>query len=204
MHSLEDFIEKTNSATTAEEVFSCFQKILKSYGYDRICYSLITDHPSINLKAGHGIMRNYPESWMKHYTDKGYEKIDPVPQYSFRTSRPFMWDFVENHLSISEIQKKVMLEAKEAKLLDGIGIPIYGVNGELSGIGLASSTGGIDVNQNILLKIRAICQQFHVTYTMLECFDDNRNNIKLTNREKEILLWAAEGKSDTIIADILV
>ena len=28
-------------------------------------------------------------------------------------------------------------------------------------------------------------------------------NVHLTNREKEILLWVAEGKSDSIIADII-
>ena len=36
-----------------------------------------------------------------------------------------------------------MHEAKEAGLLDGVAIPICGHKGELAGVGMASSAGGI-------------------------------------------------------------
>lgn len=203
MISLEKFIEDTNLANTPEEVFTIFENALKYIGYDRICYSLITDHPSLGLDAGHGVMKNYSEDWMKHYVEKDYEKIDPVPKYSFVTNKPFTWDNLINSLDLSNIELKVMNEAQEAKLLDGIGVPLYGINGEIAGIGLASSTGGTAVDQNMLCKIRAMSFQFHLAYTEKEQETNDIKNVHLTNREKEILLWAAEGKSDPMIAEII-
>ena len=210
MFSLESFIEKTNAATSSDEVFSLFEKILKSYGYDRICYSLITDHPSVNLEAGHGLMKNYPDSWMDHYTANNYMGLDPVPQYCFNSNKPFMWDFVTEHVPIADIQKQVMHEAKEEKLHDGIAVPMHGINGELSGVGLASSAGGVDITLDMLMKINAVCRQFHIAYVELtqpitdSIQSQNKTaQIKLTNREREVLLWASEGKSDAVIANIL-
>lgn len=203
IYSIEEFIEKTNLETDADSVFSEFEKVLAYYGYDRICYSLITDHPSLGLSSGHGIFRNYPESWMKYYVEKGYDRVDPVPQYGLITNRPFTWDFVTNNLNISKAQRKVMDEAREAKLLDGVGLAIHGLNGEISGVGLASSTGNTDTDPVTLAKIRALVVQFHTTYTDLLQTNPAYNFITLTQREKEILSWASEGKSDGVIADIL-
>jgi DNA-binding CsgD family transcriptional regulator len=179
---------------------------MKSFGYDRICYSLITDHPSLNLSSGHGVFENYPDDWMTYYMDNGYDKIDPVPKYCFSSNRPFTWDFIINHLNISKNQKKLMNQASEANLLDGIAVPIHGVNGELSGVGMASSTGKPEIDRTRLMTIKAICHQFHLAYTDLLLADNKGNvntRIKLTNREYEILSWAAEGKSDSDISDIL-
>ncbi|MGH1379230.1 MAG: autoinducer binding domain-containing protein [Alphaproteobacteria bacterium] len=203
MYTLESFIENTNAETTADGVFSHFERILKHYGYDRICYSLITDHPSVSMDAGHAVMRNYPESWMTYYIENGYDKLDPVPKFCFISNRPFTWEFVTDHMNISTPQKQLMHEAKEEKLHDGIAVPMHGINGELSGVGLASSIPGITHDVDVLTKINAICRQFHLAYLELLQADNNDTKINLTNREREILHWAAEGKSDAVISDIL-
>lgn len=206
MVEIEKFIEHTNAAKTSGEVYTIFENTLISLGYDRFCYSIITDQPSSGLKAGHGIMRNYPDDWMHYYTEKSYEHLDPVPKYCFLTNAPFTWEHVTALGCLSEAQRKVMNEAKEAKLFDGIAVPMYGINGELSGVGLASSSGGIKPDKHLLSVIRIFCLQFHLAYTERECTETHINTLDydlLTSRETEILSWAAEGKSDADIADII-
>lgn len=202
------FIEATNFAKSSEEVSRLFENALKTFGYDQFCYSLITAHPSLGLDAGHGVQCNYPSDWMSHYAASHYQKKDPVPRYCFATNRPFTWDFVVQSRELEEEEKKIMNEAQEAGLLDGIAIPVYGLNGELAGVGMARSERGDLPDLNLLNKIRALTLQFHLAYTELEARDrangnDSVANVRLTAREKEILLWAAEGKSDSIIADII-
>ncbi|MCB1592690.1 MAG: LuxR family transcriptional regulator [Alphaproteobacteria bacterium] len=204
MVSIEEFIEDTNKACSTDELSSLLGGALAGFGYDRFCYSLISDHDSLNLKAGHGILRNYPESWMKHYVSNRYVGNDPVPLHCFRTIRPFTWSYVTQNLKISKFQKRIMDEANESKLLDGMAVPIHGINGELSGVGMASSAGGVELNEIVINKIRAFCFQFHMAYTALLTAEENADGgIFLTDREREVLLWAAEGKSDAVIADIL-
>ena len=200
---IEQFIEDTNRATTTAEVFSLFEQALLDIGYDRICYSLLTDHPSLGLPAGHGVMRNYSEDWMNYYSEKGYINIDPVPARSFVSNLPFTWDWLIDNTVLDDSQRAVMNEAREAKLLDGVGIPLYGVNGEIAGIGLASSSGNTGIDKDMLCKIRAISFQFHMAYSEKEEAQEGVNTVKLTPRETEILLWASEGKSDLAISDIL-
>lgn len=206
MVDIERFIEQTNAAKTSDEVFALFEGSLKSLGYDRFCYSLITDHASLGLKAGHGVMRNYPDDWMSYYTEKGYDQVDPVPKYCFLTNTPFTWQHVTALGSLSKDQRLVMDEAQEAMLYDGIAVPMHGINGELSGVGMASSSGGIRPDKHLLSIIRILCLQFHLAYTERESTETALNALDsnlLTGRETEILSWAAEGKSDADIADII-
>ena len=206
--TIDRFIEDTNLATSSKEVSRLFGNALKDLGYDRFCYSLVTAHPSLGLDAGHGIAKNYPEDWMLYYEANHYEKKDPVPRYAFGANRPFTWDWLVQTRKLNPVQKKVMAEAREARLLDGIAIPIHGRSGELAGMGVASSAGGVCPDRNLLSRIHSLSLQFHLVY--IELLKKERpgagsvkENIHLTDREKEILLWAAEGKSDSMIADII-
>ena len=201
--TIEFFIEEANSAKSTQEVTRLFADALKDYGYDRFCYSLVTDHPSLGLNAGHGIVANYPEDWMAHYKANLYEKKDPVPRHAFDTLRPFTWEAVQQTRELKADAKRVMSEAREAGLLDGVAIPICGHNGELAGVGMASSIGGVRPDVKVLRKLQALAIQFHLAFTDFEKMDRAVGNVHLTNREKEILLWVAEGKSDSIIADII-
>ncbi len=205
--AIEHFIEEANQAKSIEDVSRLFGKALKDYGYDQFCYSLITDHPSVGLNAGHGLVSSYPDDWMAHYKANEYEKKDPIPHYGACASRPFTWESLLQNRRLTPDQTKVMNEAGEARLLDGVAIPICGYNGELAGVGMASSVGGIRPDKNLLCKVGALASQFHLVYTELDkkggSEANEARNIHLTNREKEILLWAAEGKSDSVIAEII-
>ena len=206
--SIGSFIENTNRAKSAKDVSAIFGNTLKDLGYDRFCYSLITAHPSLGLDAGHGIAQNYPDDWMSYYAANDYKKKDPVPRYGYTTQRPYTWDTVVRTGRLKPDEKKVMNEAKEAGLLDGIAIPICGPNGELAGIGAASSIGGINPDIDLLSKIRTLAYHFHLVYTELLREDrivpkTDLGAIHLTDREKEILLLAAEGKGDAVIAELI-
>lgn len=73
MLSIETFIEQSNRATSVEELFEYYKKAMMSLGFDQIIFSLMTNHTSIERPAGHGIIANYSESWMKYYQEKKYE-----------------------------------------------------------------------------------------------------------------------------------
>ena len=212
MISLETFIEETNRAKTSEEIFLLYQKALKQFGYDGICYCLVTDHPTYGLKANHGAMQNYPDEWIKYYSQNKYKEIDPVLQFCFKTNQIFSWDALVNSKELANDEKLLMNEATEAKLLDGLAVPIHGVNNELTAIGLASTSGNAEINKDSMSIIRALSIQFHIAYAEKEAalseaeritILNKQKNLSLSDREREILLWVSEGKSDPVIADIL-
>ena len=200
------FIEKSNNSQTVNELFGCVDLFSSQLGLDRVLYSLLTDHPSINLKAGHGVVRSYPEDWMSYYFEKGYDDIDPVKRYIPSWYHgPFLWDQLDHIYSLSKEEQRVLNEGKEAGLLDGIAIPLVGVGGEVAGMGFASSHGGVDINKNTLSFINAVAHQFNLVYRELISIENNSfiKNIHLTSREKEVLNWVSIGKSNWEIAQVL-
>jgi DNA-binding CsgD family transcriptional regulator len=201
-YSLEEFIDITNRAQTREELFVLYCAALKSLGYDRVVYTFITDHTQIGQKAGHGAQSCYPEDWMRHYATKNYYQIDPVPRYALRSSAPFSWEQIVRTQSLSKAQVNFMEEAQEAGLNDGIGVPLYGAMGEIAGVGLASSIGGIAPDRNLLSKIKLMTEQFHMSYGCLSIQQDKLESVRLTPTESEILKWWASGKTADEIATI--
>jgi len=202
--SFEEFIIQTNRASSQDEVFALFRQALRNLGYDSVVYSLLTDHPSIGRKAGHGVMGNYPEDWMKYYMANGYFAKDPIPKHAFTTSAAYTWEHVVETCSITGKQKRLMYQAEEAKLLSGAAVAVHGPGFEVAGIGIASTVGRVKPSADTLSLIRAFFYQFHLAYSQ---FDLPRAQpvklIYLTPREREVLLYSAEGKSNPAIAAIL-
>jgi DNA-binding CsgD family transcriptional regulator len=200
----EEFITRTNRASSQEEVFALFREALTNLGYDSVVYSLLTDHPSIGRKAGHGVMGNYPTDWMDYYMKRGYFTQDPIPKHAFTTTAAYTWEHVVETCTISAGQKRLMNEAEDAKLRSGAAVAIYGPNFEVAGVGLASTVGGVNPSGDTLSLLRALSYQFHLAYSQ---FDLPRaqplKHVYLTPREREILSYSAEGKSIPAIGAIV-
>ena len=60
MQNLEQYIEQINTSQNPEQAFERFCSIMRAHGYDRIAYSLVTDHPSLGLPKQHGLATSYP------------------------------------------------------------------------------------------------------------------------------------------------
>lgn len=200
---IEQFIEQTNCAASKEEVYQLFLKVLENLGYDRTVYTFVTDQPDLNRAAEHGIVTNYPDEWMERYAKFDYLKYDPTFQKALSYDGPFSWESLNKLKEFTLIEQKIMDEAKEVKLYAGVGVSIHGDFGGLTGLGIASTYEKDEPTIDTIRKLNALSRQFHLAYS-----DHNNDSAKklkviLTDREREILLWASEGKSDTMIADIL-
>ena len=203
MAAFEHYLEEANKAKTPEELFDIFLKHLRKYGYDKVLFALITDHKDIDLKAGIGVLRNYPADWMAYYFENEFDKIDPVATYALHQSEVFEWSAIGKNVELLPVQKKCLNMGIEAGLNNGIGLALRGPNNQVAGIGLASSEKKDACEFNADL-ITAYCNHFYAAYKRLhQKVDLNPQNIVLTNREREILKWTATGKTDDEISDIL-
>lgn len=200
---IEDFVEATNLASSRDEMFVLYNEALGKFGFDRNIYTFLTDFPSINHKAGHGIKSNYPDDWMQHYQKKNYQSIDPVIIQVLKGTGVFTWTQLIESRSVSDKQICILEESREAGLCDGVGVPLYGSNGTLAGVGIASSLGGINPDKTMLNKIKIISEQFHLVYCETGHQTVQKNFKPLTARETEVIKWWAQGKTGEEIALIL-
>jgi len=197
------FIERSNAATSIEELFALFESEMLKLGYDRVLLALMTDHPHLQREAEHGILKNYPESWVKHYLDAGYDRIDPVRNNIFSRLVPFSWQELIEQNQLSPKQRRMFNEAEEEGLLNGVAAPLRGPGGTVAGIGAASSTGGVEVNPAILDMVNLLSYQFYTCFCRLLAKHQLEPPIQLSEREQEILKWCAHGYTKSEIGDKL-
>ena len=203
--NLNHFFEDMMNATNTAEAFGVLEKSLEDIGFDRVRYDLITDHKSINKKAGFAVLRNYPDQWMNYYAEKSYDKIDPVCQYLVNTPLPFRWSDLSRLLKLSKEQQKMMQEAQEANLHNGVGLGIHSGGFEIVGMGFASSTP-IETDRQSLHLISTLSHQFHNVFCELNAAqnEEQLNPVPaLSHMEKEVLKWAAAHKTNWEIAQII-
>jgi LuxR family quorum sensing-dependent transcriptional regulator len=207
MQIIEEFIDASNKAQSIDELFALYKAAMGKLGFDRLIFSLMTDHIAIQRRAGHGIFFNYPEDWMKYYVEKKFEVIDPVRRQMYVAPTIFSWKGVTELPTVTETQNRFMLEATEAKLYDGIGIPLRGPRGAIAGVGAASSSGSVEIkNKNLMSYVNLVSQQFYTVYLSLEMqpeVTETSEFVLLTDREQETLKWLACGKTKSEIADIV-
>jgi DNA-binding CsgD family transcriptional regulator len=200
---LEQCIELIQSASSPEEAFGYFCAILEASGYDCVTYSLLTDHPSLKLPKKHGLANSYPEDWMTYYNSRGYEQVDPVIHQALKSKKPFFWDDLSADAELPTEALRILNQGKEAGLHDGIAFSLSGIAGEVAGVGLARSESSEEPrNFEFLARAYLLGTFFHETYR--DMLIRQRTELSpVTDRECDVLLWAAEGKTDQEIAIIL-
>ncbi len=194
-----DQISLINSSKSAQEAFGRFVEIMHSYGYDKVAYGFATDSPSLGLQKMHGHLNNFPGDWMKHYAQNQLAKIDPVPAHLLRSARPAFWSEFDADENLPEASRQLMRDAADAGLKNGVIVPLYGVGGEIAGMSLSRSVAD-DESYETLAAVNLLSVYFHETY---KSFIKKMDLVELTVHEREVLSWAAEGKTDFEIASII-
>jgi LuxR family quorum-sensing system transcriptional regulator CciR len=106
--SFETFVEKSNRARTTDELVMEFLGTVKQRGLDRMIFCLQTNHDHIDIKPGVGVIQNYPQDWMKHYFEKGYDRLDPVITYCQNKMDTFTWAEIPHRLRITRMQAQCL------------------------------------------------------------------------------------------------
>ena len=129
-------------------------------------------------------------------------RIDPVTTYCLNRMDTFTWAEIPERMKLSRQQFQCLNMGIEAGLYNGVCTPLWGPN-QFAGIGLASKEK-VDSFDGQLDLITAYCNHFYIAFQRI-----NRNkeapepNIYLSPREHEVLTWAAAGKTDSEIGEIL-
>ncbi len=198
-----EFIEVTNRAQGPTEVFDLLRDAVGGCGFDQLAFGALSQPQQSQLAddiPAPAVALNYPEEWIRHYFQRGYEKIDPVVLLSPRTTAPLVWADCQKLPDLSDDQRLMFQESREVPLLDGVSIPIHGPMGGAYVLSLASSTGQTDLRAHIPM-LRAYAHQFFVAYH--EVSPLRVSNVTLTERERDCLMWSAKGKSNWDIGVIL-
>lgn len=201
---LAPFIEQSHLASSIEELSGMFCDVLGHLGYGYYCcYTLNGLLPDTHKPVGQAQRIHYNASFVEEYQSNRYLEQDPMFNLMCRARGPFTWQQVMQ-LPLTARQDAIMQARKRAGSHGGIGIPLQSCDPMLIGICIMGARPNPPTDSKTLSQIYAVSNEFQLQRARL--FGTTQAllpDIRLTPREREMLEWAAQGKSNGVIASIL-
>jgi len=151
-------------------------------------------------------LSNYPIEWIaKLRVDENFQ--EPVLKAAERASTGFLWSHLHHYVPIGEREKAYMKRAAEYGLAEGFTVPNH-VPGETFGsCHFAVSKAGTLPEESLPAAQALGSFAFEAARQIVEKShppsEDYVVPAPLTDRQRDCVLFAARGKSDSVIAELL-
>lgn len=191
-----DFIEALDRKSSTPELIDELARVLASYGVERILVSGLAEQRfEASLFA-----TNWPAEYLELFIREQYVRHAPVARRCRRSSRPFEWRAADFNEDPDPRGVEAMQRAAEFGIAHGFAVPVHGPKGFAGSVGLSGVV--LELPPRVKPAIHLVA---------LYAFERARDlahpvlvaNLPLTAREREVLVWAAVGKSAWETAEIL-
>jgi len=196
------FIDRLEDTSSLEDVRGVCAEICTHYGFDHFAYigqilTSFTDPRYIYISG-------YPPGWWRRYKKNKYIEKDPLIHHCSEHVTPIYWEKAPTTAVDDTEVSKLMREARNYGLRNGLSIPVHSSKGD-SAV-LSFSMGRED--SKVLTHIHKSTPDLYLlsAYTheaAMRVVSGQGLSFKhkdLTSRERECLIWAAEGSTTWDIA----
>lgn len=199
-------IESAQAVDSVEAIHRLCGELCEAAGFDYFIYG--AEFPVSLVRPQTIIISGFPPAWREHYDNRGYIQIDPTVRHCVTRSTPLIWDEVTPLDEGDERTiRQFMGEAADHGLRSGVSFPAHGPHGEAAMLSLVTGDSHGSASERILtvlpvgqLLVGYIHEAAHRIFDRENILLDRAS---LTDRERECLLWAAEGKTTADTAIIL-
>ncbi len=202
-----ELIEAVSAAETVESIHTICVDACQQCGFERFIYGARI--PTSFMKPYFIFISGYPKDWRERYAANNYMVVDPTVQYCSQNVSPLTWDGDRIcHLDQTSPEiRRFMSEAMDFGIRSGISFPLHVVQGDFAMLSFASEKNpGIPHKQ--IQRVMPMGQLFtaYLHEAVRRVFSKDvlaLTKVNLTQREKECLLWATEGKTAWETSQIL-
>lgn len=189
-----ELIDRLRSLSSAEAIRLTMADALTGLGFHAF---LMTRLPARNERIDPYILiMSWPRDWLLRYGRQGHYANDPVAQTCFGTLRPFEWSNASWNGCDAERGRRVMSEAMDFDLNDGVMVPMHDLSGRQASFSMA--TKSLDLPPSGLKAIHLIS-----LYAFASADDASIDRPRLSKREREVLAWTAQEKGTWEVGEIL-
>jgi len=200
-----ELIEWLSQVKMVEDLQTACSVLCKQFGFDRFLYGARI--PTSFVKPYFIFVNGYPREWRERYTANGYMSIDPTVTHCATHLTPIFWDQTGPQEEKDASVRQFMGEAREFGLNSGVSFPVHSAQGEFAMLNLASSRDHVRAKSSIMAAMPyASLFSAHLHEAVRRVFQHQvlpLARVHLTDREKQCLLWAAEGKTTWETSHIL-
>ena len=192
-------LAKTNDEA---ELAGALAAVSRELGFS---YFALTHHVDIRRAPQPAIrLHNYPDDWVEYYDDNRFALSDPVHRASHLTSIGFAWSDLPTMVALTTGDRQFLLQAERQGIGDGFTVPAN-VPGESNGSCSFANPRGVAIRQEDLPIAQLVgAFAFEAARRLWRVRSPLPSPApKLTDRQRECILWVARGKSDWEISRII-
>ncbi|AZO68054.1 LuxR family transcriptional regulator [Mesorhizobium sp. M6A.T.Cr.TU.016.01.1.1] len=186
------FLEEIRQCRTRESVCACVLACTRRLGVTNVLAGAIPpQYASQRTQLSYVLLDIWPHEWSQRYFSNGYLYQDPTIQLVNRGCAPFLWSDLEVLCKVSAAGRRIMEEANEFNLREGLTLALSTVEGRPIGFSIAGEKLDPDPGERLSL-------QFVAAYALgcaIAIADGNQkqNLVHLSRRQIDVLHWASEG-----------
>lgn len=150
------------------------------------------------------VLHNYPESWVRTFSEARLYEIDPVLRRAASNRMPFFWDRAFTSDDLTRPQARVLAEAANYGLVHGYTIPLHEswIPGSLrASCSVVPDSGSIDPVSYVTVELLA--KYLYLFASRAHELWLSTSRVELSLRERQSLELVAQGKTDWETAQIL-
>ncbi|OCZ56186.1 LuxR family transcriptional regulator AbaR [Acinetobacter seifertii] len=183
------------------QLFEVVKSTASKLGFDYCAYGM--QSPLSIAEPKTIMLNNYPQAWQQRYVEQQYVKVDPTVQHCMVSLKPLVWS---NQYTHTQAEKDFWEEARSYGLNVGWAQSSRDFIGTRGMLTLARSSDQLSEKEQKAqyTNMYWLTQTVHSSIAkIVNDVEFSQFNLYLTNREKEVLRWTAEGKTSAEIAQIL-
>jgi len=195
-----DFVERCRGAPDSAVLASIFVAQMEDLGFAHVALCSHVDplRPPPEAVA----IFKYPSDWLAHFSAEGYQDIDPVFIAAKQRLTPFQWRDPTFMSDLDPVQQRILAEGGEAGLKEGFTIPIQSPGALAASCSLVAGPDGADPLHYSLAHSMAVLA--HERARMILAADTpSQSRVRLTQLERDCLVFVARGKSDWVASELL-
>lgn len=165
-------------------------------------YFALTHHLDLRENKAAIRIHNYPAGWAEWFDEQSLGATDPVHRASNVTSVGFAWSKLPEMIALTEKDRRVLDLARREGIGEGFTVPAH-VPGDAHGSCSFACGTGVRFAEEHLNSLQLVgAFAFEAARSMRRRRIAN-GPVQLTDRQREVVIWVANGKSDKEIGRIL-
>ena len=196
---VEAFVRDIQAVGSEDELAAALADIAGDLGFR---FFALTHHVDVRDQNGTVRLHNYPAGWEEWFDEQHLGATDPVHRASHVTSVGFSWSKLDRMIQVTDQDRRILELARSEGIGDGFTIPAH-VPGEAHGSCSFATAAG-----ESLMEERLPLAQLVGAFAFEAARRISRAKLlvcppRLTDRQRECVIWAARGKTDWEISVIL-
>lgn len=195
--SVLDFVVAIEKLKSADEVWNRFIRFSSGFG---LPHGALVDVPGPGEQLEDTAWYlSCPAEWRQRYFERNYFRNDPAALHLQRSTDPYTWCDTLASPHYTTAQRRIVHEASEFGMHGGFVVPLVGLT-RTAIIELAGTNKDLSTREKAELHLAAVSANSRLR----AIWKPRKHGLPpLSQREREVLQWAAVGKSDWEIGEIL-